>query len=73
MQPTSSDAPVAILPNTLDDAWLTIAEAAAYTKVCRHTLRRAYKANRLRAVRINGHSFRFRRAWIDSWLEGGVQ
>ncbi len=49
--------------------WLTAKEAAQYARVDPVTLRRAVKAGRLQAFRVNGGTrVRFRAADIDHWL-----
>jgi len=58
-----------------DDPWLSL-EASAQLAGNLHTatLRRAIKANRLRAVRINGgRVFRLRESWVHGWLLGGTE
>lgn len=49
--------------------WLTPKEAEAYAKCDVATLRRAVKAGRLQAFRVNGGArVRFRAEDIDQWL-----
>ena len=50
--------------------WLTIAEAAAYTRRGRRFLRQQVHANRLRAACVGGRrELMFRREWLDAFLE----
>jgi excisionase family DNA binding protein len=50
-------------------AWLTPREASDYARVNPVTLKRAVKAGRLQAFRINGgRLLRYRREDIDQWL-----
>lgn len=54
-------------------SWFTPREAAAYTRCDVATLRRAVKAGRLRAYRVNGgHRVRFHQTDLDAWLKGGA-
>ena len=57
------------------DPWLSLeASAQLAGDLDPTTLRRAIKAKRLRAVRINGgRVFRLRKSWVDSWLLGSAQ
>jgi excisionase family DNA binding protein len=49
--------------------WLTPAEAATYARVNVVTLRRAVRAGKLIAFKVNaGRNLRFRRSDLDAWL-----
>ncbi len=51
--------------------WLTIKEEAAWARCGRRQLYEAVHRGDLRAVRVGGRGeLRFKRAWIDQWLEG---
>jgi len=53
-----------------ESPWLSLAEAAAYTKRGRRFIRREVKAGRLRAAVIGGRrEVLTRRDWLDQWLE----
>jgi excisionase family DNA binding protein len=53
--------------------WLTAREAAAHAHVSARTIYQAVSAGRLRAARIGfGKALRFRREWVDSWLEASA-
>jgi excisionase family DNA binding protein len=50
--------------------WLTVAEGAEYSGVCRDTIYTAVERGEIRHVRIGGRrSIRLRTEWIDDWLE----
>ena len=54
----------------MNTPWLTLAEAAAFAKVCGATLRREAKAGRLRAYKVGGRRcWRFKADDISAWLE----
>jgi excisionase family DNA binding protein len=48
--------------------WLDVNAAAALSACSVPTIRRAVRAGRLRAARINGNRLRFKPDWIESWL-----
>ena len=50
--------------------WLTVAEAVAYCRMSRSTLFRAIAEGELRAGGT-ARRRRFRREWLDEWLEKG--
>ena len=51
-------------------AWGTVEDAASYLQCSTKTLYRAAAAGQLRAARVAGRrSLRFRREWLDAWLE----
>ena len=51
------------------NAWLTPREASDYARVNPVTLKRAVKAGKLQAFRINGgRLLRYRREDLDAWL-----
>lgn len=52
----------------LPDHLLTVKEAAAYARVCEETVRRAYHAGQLSALRI-GRTRRIRPGDLQDWLE----
>ena len=54
------------------EPWLDTPQAMAYTRVGRTKLYAACQAEHLRHVRV-GLSYRFRRVWLDQWLEAGAQ
>ena len=50
--------------------WLNVEQAAQYIQQHPRSIYRAAGAGELRSVRINGkRELRFRREWIDSWME----
>ena len=50
--------------------WLTVAEAAEYSGVCRDTIYTACERGELRHARLSGRrSIRVKPVWIDQWLE----
>ena len=56
-------------PAEQDSRWLTVREAAAFSKVSVSTLRRAIRRNRLTAYRVSGGSaIRLDKADVDAWL-----
>jgi excisionase family DNA binding protein len=52
---------------TMDDAWLSVRDAARHAGVCEKTIRRAYLARQVQHTRV-GRVVRFRREWIDEWI-----
>jgi excisionase family DNA binding protein len=61
--------PPPLLPVT-NSPWLTRDQAAAYAHVSPGTIRREVRARRLQCARVGGRrSMRFKRAWVDAWLE----
>jgi excisionase family DNA binding protein len=53
--------------------WLTLLEAAEYTKVSTATITRARKAGGLRGYRVQGKKlWRFHVADLDRWLQEGA-
>jgi excisionase family DNA binding protein len=55
---------------TVDDPWLSVRQAAMHAGVCEKTIRRAYLSRQVRYTRV-GRAVRFRRGWIDEWVERG--
>jgi excisionase family DNA binding protein len=52
------------------NAWLTVAEGAAYSGVSRDTIYTACERRELRHVRVHGRrAIRLKTEWIDAWLE----
>lgn len=52
-----------------DSPWLTLADAADYTKRGRRFLAHQVDAGRLRAARIGGRKeILTRREWLDEWI-----
>ncbi len=52
--------------------WLTLDEAAAYTKLSIATITRARKSGGLRGYKVQGKKlWRFHVADLDRWLESG--
>lgn len=52
-----------------DDAWLTTAEAAAYTRRHPETVLKAAAAQVLESTQAGrGRGRRYKRAWLDAWL-----
>lgn len=50
--------------------WLLATEAAAYARLSLKTLYREARLGRLRHARVGGRrELRFRREWLDAWLE----
>ncbi|MEI6668248.1 MAG: helix-turn-helix domain-containing protein [Acidobacteriota bacterium] len=50
--------------------WLTVAEGAEYSGVCRDTIYSACERCELRHTRVGGRrAIRLRAEWIDAWLE----
>jgi excisionase family DNA binding protein len=67
---TNTHPPVSSPPGD-DDPFLTTDEAAAICRLHPQTLREAYRAGRLRGVKVNGaRVLRFRRSWLHQWLQG---
>jgi len=59
-------------PSTVDDAWLTLDEAAAYLKVSKPSVYRFCAEGRLRFFKLAGTGGRrFRRTDLDALLEPG--
>ncbi len=55
------------------DPWLTLKQGAAIVQTHEATLRREIQRGRLRAARVGGRrSIRFRRSWLDAWLEAST-
>ena len=53
--------------------WLTLIEAAGYTKLSTATITRARKSGALRGYKVQGKKlWRFNVADLDRWLQGGV-
>jgi excisionase family DNA binding protein len=53
-------------PRSINDDVLTLAEVAAYLRVCRSTIYRLLKAGKIPAFKI-GSDWRFNREHIDEW------
>jgi len=72
--PFAESVSVNLSPTVLagDDPFLDTEEAASIPHVHPQTVRQAYRAGRLRGVKINnGRLLRFRKSWVLAWLEGG--
>lgn len=55
------------------EQWLTAKEAANHMKISTATLYNLVRAKKLRAAKLTGsRDLRFRREWIDEWLERNV-
>ena len=55
---------------TLNPAWLTATEAAAYARRGKRFLAREVRHGRLRAAVVGGKKeLLYRREWLDAWLE----
>ncbi len=52
---------------SMDEAWLSVRQAAQHAGVSEKTIRRAYLARTVQYTRV-GRAVRFRRAWIDEWM-----
>ena len=60
--------------NELVTTWLTVKEAAAYSKCATKTLYRAIQQGALRAARVGGRrKIVLRREWIDAYLEASAE
>jgi excisionase family DNA binding protein len=59
---------------TIVSPWLTIAQAAAYAQVGVKGLYLEVQLHRLGAARVGDRraDLRFRREWIDAWLEAST-
>jgi len=56
--------------DTAPSPWLVAPEAASYARVSKKTVYREARLGRLRHARVGGRrELRFRREWIDAWLE----
>lgn len=53
-----------------DNGWLTLKEAAVYTRLSASTLRRKIDSGELRCSRAAGKLL-MKKSWLDAWLEGG--
>lgn len=52
------------------DPWLTTADVEARVQVGRKLIYRAIRRGKLRAAQIDGRGdYRFRRSWVDGWVE----
>lgn len=51
-----------------ENAFLTVEELAEQLKVSARTIQRVIDRKELPAIRI-GRQWRFRREWVDEWLE----
>ena len=53
-----------------ENVWLTLQRAAIRAAVSEATIKREVSRGRIRFARVGGRRcLRFRREWIDSWLE----
>lgn len=60
--------------NELVTTWLTVREAAAYSKCATKTLYRAIRQGALKAARVGGRrKIVLRREWIDAYLEASAE
>jgi len=56
--------------STITEPWLNVHQAAQHAGCGTKQLYRAVNHKRLKAARLGGRGdLRFRRQWIDSWLE----
>jgi excisionase family DNA binding protein len=54
--------------------WLTLKEAAQHVRCGPKTVYREVSAGRMRAARVGGRrELRFRREWLDQWLERSAE
>lgn len=59
--------------NEFVTTWLTVKEAAAYSKCATKTLYRAIQQGGLKAARVGGRrKIVLRREWIDAYLEASA-
>lgn len=57
-------------PAAIESPWLTAGESATYIRTGPKVVYREVRAGRLRAARVGGRrELRFRREWLDAWLE----
>lgn len=57
-----------------EDPWLTADEVAKYARCSAATVKTQAQLGRLKGVKLSGtkrSSWRFRRSWVDAWLESG--
>lgn len=60
--------------NELVTTWLTVREAAAYSKCATKTLYRAIRQGGLKAARVGGRrKIVLKREWIDAYLEASAE
>jgi len=60
--------------NELVTTWLTVREAAAYSKCATKTLYRAIQQGGLKAARVGGRrKIVLKREWIDAYLEASAE
>ena len=53
--------------------WWTRRDAAVHARVSEATIGRAVKSARLRHMRVGGRrALRFKREWVDAWLDGNL-
>jgi excisionase family DNA binding protein len=58
---------------TINSPWLTLHQAAAYTKLSTATITRARKSGGLRGYKVQGKKlWRFHVADLDQWLRKGA-
>ncbi len=58
---------------TAPHGWWTRRDAAVHARVSEATIGREVKNARLRCVRVGGRrALRFKREWVDEWLDGNV-
>ena len=56
---------------TAPDGWWTRRDAAVHARVSEATIGREVRNARLRHVRVGGRrALRFKREWVDEWLDG---
>lgn len=61
-------------PSGAADPWMTVAEAADYARVSRHTLLDNLRAGACQGAKVTDRPqgrWRVRRSWVDAWLESG--
>lgn len=61
------------MADTITSPWLTLEEAAAYTKLSTASITRARKSGNLPGYKVQGKKlWRFHVADLDRWLQKGV-
>ena len=62
-----------VLAPAAPSPWLTVEEASSYAKVGKRTVYGEVRRGALRAAKIGGRrELRFRKEWIDAWLESSA-
>jgi excisionase family DNA binding protein len=60
-------------PSMPEEAWITIAEAAAMLRLHPETIRRAVRAKELKAVRFGYRTVRIARVDLEAWLKSKAE